>query len=87
MSSLAIGIDLGTAYSCVGVYRNDQFEIIPNEHGHVKTPNYVAFVGDQLLVGEDALAQADQNPTNTIFNLKKLIGRRFTDPQIQQLKE
>lgn len=64
---LAIGIDLGTTYSCVGVWRNDHVEIIPNEQGNRTTPSYVAFTDTRCLIGDAAKNQASMNPINTVF--------------------
>eukprot|EP00560_Eucampia_antarctica_P009602 CAMPEP_0197827234 /NCGR_PEP_ID=MMETSP1437-20131217/4054_1 /TAXON_ID=49252 ORGANISM="Eucampia antarctica, Strain CCMP1452" /NCGR_SAMPLE_ID=MMETSP1437 /ASSEMBLY_ACC=CAM_ASM_001096 /LENGTH=712 /DNA_ID=CAMNT_0043428001 /DNA_START=88 /DNA_END=2227 /DNA_ORIENTATION=+ len=82
-----IGIDLGTTYSCVGVWRHDRVEICPNEQGNRITPSYVAFLKDTRLVGDAAKNQAPQNPTGTVFDVKRLIGRKFTDATVQKDKE
>lgn len=73
-----VGIDLGTTYSCVGVYKNGRVEIIPNEQGNRITPSYVAW-GDEgeRMVGDAAKNQATINPTKTVFDVKRLIGRKY----------
>ncbi|TKY71901.1 Heat shock 70 kDa protein [Spatholobus suberectus] len=80
----AIGIDLGTTYSCVAVWQHNRVEVIPNDQGNRTTPSYVAFTDTQRLSGDAAMNQRTKNPHNTIFDAKRLIGRRFSDQSVQQ---
>ena len=80
----AVGIDLGTTYSCVGVFRHNRVDIIANDMGNRTTPSYVAFTDEERLVGDAAKNQAAMNPTNTVFDAKRMIGRKFSDPVIQK---
>jgi heat shock protein 1/8 len=79
----AVGIDLGTTYSCVGIFRDDRIEIIANDQGNRTTPSFVAFTDTERLIGDSAKNQVAMNPTNTVFDAKRLIGRKFADAEVQ----
>jgi len=81
----AIGIDLGTTYSCVGVWQNDHVEIIANDQGNRTMPSYVSFTKDERLIGEPAKTNAASNSKNTIYDSKRLIGKNYNDENITRV--
>ncbi|KAI3677525.1 hypothetical protein L6452_36789 [Arctium lappa] len=77
--TITVGIDLGTTYSCVAVWRHNRVEIIPNEQGNRTTPSCVAFTNAERFIGDAAKNQIAMNPINTVFDAKRFIGRRYSD--------
>ena len=80
---VAVGIDLGTTFSCVGWWKDNRCEIIANDQGNRTTPSYVSFNSEERIIGDGAKNQASMNPENTVFDAKRLIGRDFCDPTLQ----
>ena len=81
----AIGIDLGTTFSCVGLWESGKIVIIPNQQGKYITPSIVSFLGDRRFVGEEAKARIIKNNQNTIYSSKRLIGKKYDDPNVKKM--
>jgi L1 cell adhesion molecule like protein len=82
-TDICISLDVGTTFSCIGIWENNRVEIISNEQGNRTMPSYVAFTDSERLIGEAAKNQCAMNPSNTVFDAKRLIGRRFSDRNVQ----
>lgn len=82
-AAVPVGIDLGTTFSCIGVYRNGKVEIVPDENGAQIVPSVVAFTDKERITGRGAINQGAKNPKNTVYDAKRLIGRKINDPEVQ----